>query len=183
MSFRIPYLAILVLSLVDPCFAQKEWQVLDGCRLIEHPSNDGDSFRVHWQDMEFVIRIYFADTPEQNFNYQDRIQAQADYFGITTDQAHTVGHMATEFTHEQLRSGFTIKTRWQDVYSTAKVKRKYGFVEVGGRDLAELLVENGLARVHGVGVKGLTREEVKRLKELELVAKSNGRGAWGITEQ
>ena len=163
-----------------PAHAAREWQVLENPVLIEHPTNDGDSFRVRWDGTDFILRIYFADAPEQDLKWRDRVEAQADYFGITLEEAVEVGQMATEFTLEQLREGFTVRTRWQNVFSNSRIKRKYGFVTLSdGRDLAEALVENGLARVHGIGVRG-RHEQVERLRELEEEARLARRGAWGF---
>jgi endonuclease YncB( thermonuclease family) len=157
-----------------------EWKELTGCEIISHHNNDGDSFLVRWQDQEFVIRIYFVDAPESNLRYRDRVQAQADYFGISLHEAVEVGHMATAYVEELLKDGFTVYTRWQSVFSTYQTTRKYGIVVVEGRDLAELLVEQGLGRVHGQRVKGMTAPVNARLQELEGIAKQEGRGAWAM---
>ena len=49
---------------------------------------------------------------------------------------------------------------------------------VGGRDLGNLLVENGLGGIHGQRVWGLTESMNQRLAELEEEAKAKRRGAW-----
>lgn len=81
---------------------------------------------------------------------------------------------------DTLKDGFIVRTRWQGVYGGERVTRKYGIVSVGDQDLAELLVANGLARIHGMGIGGRTREEVERLKGLEAMAREEGLGAWGL---
>ena len=161
--------------------AVKPWQVLEGCHLIESHNNDGDSFRVSWGGGEMTLRIYFADTPEVNMGYWDRIQAQAEYFGITPEQDVKVGVMAREFTQKVLNDGFDVQTRWQGVFGGANAARQYGIVMVDGEDLADLLVANGLARIHGTGIGGQTWEKVERLRELEAESKAAGLGAWGIS--
>ena len=175
-------LAFLVLSLLlaPPAQAAKPWQTLEACRLVESWQNDGDSFKVHWNDGELTVRLYFADTPESDYRFMDRTRAQAAYFGISEEQAVEVGKMAKEFTRNALEGGFSVRTRWQGVFSGKKGARKYGIVSVKGQDLAELLVANGLARIHGMGIGGQTWEEVERLKGLEAQAKAEGRGAWGL---
>ena len=110
----------------------------------------------------------------------DRTKAQAAYFGITEDQAVEVGKMAKEFTKEALKDGFSVRTRWQGVFGGERSMRKYGIVSTGQGDLAELLVSNGLARIHGMGIGGQTWEEVERLKVLEAEARKAGKGAWGL---
>ena len=170
----------LACLLTPPAHAAKPWQTLSGCQLVEHGANDGDSFHVRWQGSDLTIRLYFADTPEANYRFMDRTRAQAAYFGITEEQAVEVGKLAKEFTRGSLNGGFSIRTRWQGVFSGKPNARKYGIVSVGGQDLAEMLVANGLARIHGMGIGGKTWEEVERLKALEAQAKAEKRGAWGM---
>lgn len=81
-----------------------------------------------------------------------------------------------------MKDGFSVRTRWQGVFSGQPNARKYGIVSVGGHDLAEMLVANGLARIHGMGIGGKTQEEVERLKVLEKQAKAEGNGTWGRGE-
>lgn len=168
------------LGVVACAHAAKPWQTLEGCQLVENWRNDGDSFRVHWNGGELILRLYFADTPEADYRYRDRLEAQAAYFGITEDQAVEVGKMAKEFTRSVLKDGFSVRTRWQGVFGGERTARKYGIVSVPEGDLAELLVANGLARIHGMGIGGKTWEEVERLKALESQAKAEKRGAWGL---
>ena len=127
--------------------SSKPWQTLEGCVVVQNKSNDGDSFHVRWEGREFIFRIYFADCPEDDNRFPDRVKAQADYFGITPEQAIAVGKQATEFTLKRLNKPFSIKTRWQYAMGSSHLQRNYGFVIVGRRDLAESLVRNGLARV------------------------------------
>ena len=89
-------LAVMAVGLlcVQPAHAAKPWQTLEACRLVEHWANDGDSFKVHWNDGELTVRLYFADTPESDYRFMDRTRAQAAYFGITEEQAVEVGKQA-----------------------------------------------------------------------------------------
>lgn len=160
--------------------AAKPWQTLEDCQMVDYPGNDGDSFRVHWNGGELTVRLYFTDTPESDHRFRDRLRAQAAYFGITEAQAVEVGKMAKSFTREFLKGGFEIRTRWQGVFGNVRATRKYGIVTAEGRDLAETLVANGLARIHGMGIGGKTWEEVERLKALEEQAQAAGKGAWGL---
>jgi endonuclease YncB( thermonuclease family) len=161
----------------------KTWQVLSDCAVVDNKSNDGDSFHVRWDGNEFIFRIYFADCPEDESRFPDRVAAQAAYFGITSEQALAVGRQAATFTRELMTHPFSVKTRWQKALGSSHLQRTYGFVEVEGtNDLAELLVEHGLARIHGVGVSGLTQAEVERLKAFETHAKAEKLGAWGVLQ-
>ena len=171
---------VTMLVCLSPAQAAKPWQTLKACQLVESWQSDGDAFKVHWNGGDLTIRLYFADTPESDYRFMDRTRAQADYFGISEEQAVEIGKMAKEFTKNALKGGFSVRTRWQGVFSGQKGARKYGIVSVGGQDLAELLVANGLARIHGMGIGGKTWQEVERLKVLEAEAKAEGRGAWGM---
>mgnify|MGYP003590899890 CR=1 FL=1 len=133
------WLAALPLAclLAHPAQAAKPWQTLSGCRLVEHGANDGNSFHVRWKGSELTVRLYFADTPEVDTRFRDRTKAQAAYFGITEAQAVEVGKLAKAFTREALKGGFSIRIRWQGVFSGRKGARKYGIVSVGGQDLAD----------------------------------------------
>ena len=51
---------------VDARNESKDWIVLNNCRLIVNPANDGDSFHVEHQGREHIFRLYFVDTPETN---------------------------------------------------------------------------------------------------------------------
>lgn len=160
--------------------AARPWQTLEGCALVAGPTNDGDSFRVRWSNEVFIVRIYFADAPETRAYPAERIEAQAAYFGIPVDRAVAAGQLARDFARDLLKDGFTVKTRWQGVYGGAHAARRYACVSVQGQDLADLLVSNGLARIHGMGISGQTAEEVVRLRGLEAQAKAANRGAWGL---
>lgn len=173
-------MAILPLLLTPSAQASRPWQTLEACQLVESWRNDGDSFKIHWNGEELTIRLYFADTPESDYRFMDRTRAQAAYFGISEEQAVEVGKMAKEFTRNALKDGFSVRTRWQGVFGGEKTARKYGIVTVPEGDLAEMLVANGLARIHGMGIGGKTWEEVERLKVLEAEAKAAKRGAWGL---
>lgn len=173
-------LLVLALALSQPLLAAQPWQILENCEWVEARNNDGDSFKVRWNDGVLTIRLYFVDTPEVDYNYRDRVEAQAEYFGIMPEQAIEVGKMARDFTRKQLFKGFSVRTRWQGVFGGERALRKYGIVTVKGRDLGELLVANGLARIHGMGIRGKTWDEVQRLRELEDHAKAARKGAWGL---
>lgn len=175
------FIWILVLAgaflIPSPAFSSV-WQTLQGCALVDHPSNDGDSFRVRIPSGEkHAFRIYLVDAPEVSLQHSDRVMEQADYFGITPEQAIEVGVMASAFTRELLDGEFVVVTRWNRVYGGS---RKYGRILVDGEDLAELLVANGLARIHGMRIQGRTQEKQARLRDLEEQAKAERLGAWGL---
>ncbi len=159
------------------------WQHLEGCTLVEHRNNDGDSFLLRHSGGETLFRLYFVDCPEKyrsSLN-ADRVAQQARDFGLSEADTVATGEEARDFTLALLRKGpVTVDTRWQPVF---KSERRFAVVTAGGRDLAEALVSRGLARIYTEGVSrpgGLSRrDEEARLRELEHEAKTKHLGAWG----
>jgi endonuclease YncB( thermonuclease family) len=159
------------------------WQHLEGCTLVEHRNNDGDSFLLRHSDGETLFRLYFVDCPEKyrsSLN-AERVAEQARDFGLSEAGTVATGEEARDFTLALLRKGpVTVDTRWQPVF---KSERRFAFVTVGGKDLAEALVSRGLARIYTEGVSrpgGLSRrDEEARLRQLEHEAKTKHLGAWG----
>lgn len=165
---------------------EAKWEVLDGCRLLTNALLDGDSFHVVHREREYIFRLYFVDTPESDATLKDRIQDQAEYFGIAPDSVPRAGLMAARFTRERLAGrNFTILTRWQNAMGRSSLARFYGVALVTGTNLAEALVANGWARIYGVranlpdGLRSTTF--VNRLKNLELDARAEKRGIWDET--
>ena len=162
---------------------RKEWSTFTGCNYVSHKNNDGDSFHVRCGADEFVLRLYFVDTPETNMTYGNRTQEQAAHFGATLDQTLKAGAKARAFVQSTLHGPFTVITRKAYAQGAAKDPRYYGMVKVGGKGLDEMLVLAGLARVKGVSVnipggeKG--RAHSQRLQVLEEHAKAKRRGLWG----
>ena len=161
----------------------KAFERLDGCRLIPNRWNDGDSFHVRTADgREIVARLYFVDTIEGETAYRDRIAEQAKYFGITTAEAATVAREAVAFTAKRLAGTFTVWTRWRDALGRSAGGRVYVIAIVDKRDLNELLVEAGLARIYGTRTPLYdgrdSRTYLARLAELETTAKRERNGAW-----
>lgn len=165
--------------------AAKPWQRIDGCTWKPDRWNDGDSFHVLTgiEPPEIVARVYFVDTPEAETAYRDRIAEQAADFGITKEQAVEIAHEAAAFTAKKLAAPFTVWTRWRPALGRSALGRNYCIIITSdGRDLNELLVENGLARIHGVRTALFdgrdSRQYLARLAELEGTAKRERKGAW-----
>ena len=165
---------------------KKEWQTLTDCRYVAHKNNDGDSFHVRCGGDEFVLRLYFVDTPETNLTYGERTREQAEHFGATLDDTLKAGARARVFVRDALNAPFTVLTRKAYAQGAAKDPRYYGTVTVGGRGLDEMLVLAGLARVKGVSVSipgaGKGRAHAQRLQVLEEHAKAKRRGLWAQTQ-
>lgn len=178
-------LAIVCMAGVDAGAREsKDWVVLENCRLISNPANDGDSFHASSGAREYIFRLYMVDAPETDAMNPARLVEQAKYFAITVPQAIEVGLAAKEFTREKLSEPFTVFTRMSDAMGHSKLERFYAFVQTKDGDLGEQLVRNGLARNYGFkavppGLRN-SRLEVEKLQQFEDDAKKERIGGWGV---
>lgn len=165
--------------------ARQPWLELKNCRLAENESNDADSFHVKAEGKSYIFRLYLVDAPETaNSGFPGRVEEQAAYFRITVAQTEKLGDLAKKFTSEKLAQPFTVRTRKQEGLGRSKKPRYYAFIQTIEGDLGELLVANGLARVHGTsagedGLESPARLQGK-LERLEREAKQQKVGAWGV---
>ena len=162
----------------------KDWIVLENCRLIVNPANDGDSFHASAGEKEYLFRLYMVDAPETDEIKPGRLVEQAKYFAMTVPQAIEVGRAAKEFAREKLSEPFTVFTRMSDAMGSSNIERVYAFVQTKDGDLGEQLVRNGLARNHGrkaapPGLKD-SRSEIKKLQQFEDEARQQKIGGWGV---
>jgi endonuclease YncB( thermonuclease family) len=177
---------VLWIGAVDLCArdGSKDWIVLQNCRLIHNPANDGDSFHVSVGAKEYIFRLYLVDAPETDELIPRRVADQAKYFGTTVPQTIEVGRAAKEFTRQKLSEPFTVFTHMSDAMGQSRLERFYAFVKTNDGDLGEQLIRNGLARIYGFKAvpPGLpsVRLELKKLQQLENQAKQEKVGAWGI---
>lgn len=177
-------LAIVSAAPVD-VGARDDWTVLENCRLIINPANDGDSFHVSAGNNEYIFRLYLVDAPETDALTPARLVDQAKYFGVTVPHAIEVGLAAKEFTRHKLSEPFTVFTRMSDAMGRSKLERFYAFVRTKDGDLGEQLVRNGLARNYGFkavppGSRN-SRLELKKLRQFEDEARQEKIGGWGIS--
>ena len=178
-------LAIVCVAGVDAGAREsKDWIVLENCRLISNPANDGDSFHASSGASEYIFRLYMVDAPETDEMNPARLVEQAKYFAITVPQAIEVGQAAKEFTRAKLSEPFTVFTRMSDAMGHSKLERFYAFVQTKDGDLGEQLVRNGLARNYGFkavppGLRN-SRLEVEKLQQFEDDAKRERIGGWGV---
>lgn len=183
-------LSTLIVLLSTPVLAARSWRTYEDCTLRSNQSNDGDSFHVRYKNRHYIFRLYFVDCTETDDRYPERVAEQADYFGISSDEAIELGEDAAKFTKEFLKDGFTVYSRLKNARGQSDRKRYFAMVQVGDTFLSEALVEAGLARIYGA-----TEEELPdgtggtqwrwRLKSYEKDAKRNKRGGWGsrLTER
>ena len=162
--------------------AQKDWVTLENCQLIENASNDGDSFHIRTNGTEYLVRLYLVDAPETKSTEPERLIEQAGYFGISVPQVIEIGAKAKTFVQTKLTEPFTVVTKMASGLGRSNIQRFYGFVQTKDGDIGELLVANGLARIHGTraappGAKNAT-DEIQKLQDLEQQAKQAKRGGW-----
>ena len=175
---------ILLLSVCEGLAAEpKAWVKLTDCQYVPYAYNDGDSFRVRCGTDEFIVRLYFVDTPELDTKDRERSQEQTEYFGVTLENNLQAGVRARDAVDELLRAApFVVWTRWASAAGRSKQLRYYGSVEVGGKGLAEILVGRGLARTKGVRANLPSGEKAKvyieKLRGLESEAKEKRVGIW-----
>jgi len=186
--------AALALAAPTEADAAKKWREYTGCRVIPNASNDGDSFHVKPTNIKtksYLFRLYFVDTPESETSLPERLQVQAEYFGIADPKnVVKIGKEAVRFTENFLADGnFTVYSRLSDALGRSDMDRDYAMVmNAAGEDLGTELVRNGLARVYGQGsdlsdLEPYKRDEdawFRRLRQVELEAKKEKRGAWAL---
>ena len=164
--------------------ARNDWTILENCRLVLNPGNDGDSFHASAANQEYIFRLYLVDAPETEGTNPARLIEQAKYFEITVPQAIEVGEEAKAFTREKLAEPFTVFTRMSDAMGRSKIERVYAFVQTKEGDLGEQLVRNGLALVHGAKAipPGFSSSgaELQKLQQFEDEARQEKIGGWGV---
>jgi DNA uptake protein ComE-like DNA-binding protein len=167
----------------DAAGPKKDWVTLENCELIPNPDNDGDSFHIRSNGTEYLVRLYLVDAPEtKGGQMAGRLIEQATYFGLSVPDVVQLGQNAKLFVENKLSQRFTVETRKASGLGRSNIERFYAFVQTKDGDLGELLVANGLARVHGTkaarpGAKSST-EEVEKLQQLEQQAKQTKLGGW-----
>lgn len=165
----------------------KPWVTLTNCEYVAAKYNDGDSFRVRSGTNEFTLRLYYVDAPETTMNYPERVHQQGEHYGITMDETMKAGAKAKERVQELLREPFIVRTRWANAAGRGRETRYYGFVEAGGKSLAEVLVGEGLAQAKGVAPNLPDGEKAsvykQKLAGLEQTACQKRLGAWATTQE
>lgn len=130
-----------------------ELETIENATLIEAGLNDGDSFKVLADGKELHLRLYYVDCPETTASKatRDRVLEQQYYFGLEDPKAvMRWGKEAAAYVKRLLSLPFTIHTSYAKAPGGSAIGRHYAFIEThDGRDLGHLLVEQGLARVHG----------------------------------
>ena len=184
---------VALLFLLPICVAPaQELQKFENCRLVGAGWSDGDSFPVKLPDgKEIVLRLYYVDCNEvaaATETDQRRVRDQSSYFGIDDHQVTLeFGRRATDEVKKLLATPFTVQTAFATAPGRSAKPRTYGFVTLSdGRDLGEVLVDEGLARSYGVRRNtpdGLNAEAAEaKMDDLELGAAIARRGIWSKTD-
>jgi competence ComEA-like helix-hairpin-helix protein len=189
-AFPIVVAGYMALLCIAPARAAELQKFMD-VRLVENPSNDGDSFVVQAGERRLHVRLYFVDCPESVATTDadaKRVRDQARYFGITdARKVLEFGRQAKAFIDHALEKPFTVYTAFASALGRSPGGRVYAFVVTAdGRDLGRLLVEDGFGRAHGAKRAGPdgenTKEIQKQLQDSELEAMMNHKGIWSATD-
>jgi competence ComEA-like helix-hairpin-helix protein len=191
-------LVCLVFLAASPARAESPLKKFTDCEFVSSSWADGDSFPVRLPDgREITARLYGADCIEAHVNNESdarRLRAQRRYFGIGGGEApesialaRDLGRKASKRTAELLAKPFTVHTVFSDARGSGTSQRVYVFITTSNnRDLASVLVEEGLARAFGVArstPQGLTGNDYReQLRDLELVAAASRQGIWASTD-
>ena len=168
-----------------------ELETIENASLVEAGLNDGDSFKVKADGKELHLRLYYVDCLETTAGTDaelERIREQQYHFGLEDPGAVVrFGEQATEYVKRVLARPFTIHTGYAFAPGRSATGRYYAFIETyDGRDLGHLLVEQGLARIHGKtrpDPQGTPSETViAELQDMRSVAMLNRAGIWGETK-
>ncbi len=165
-----------------------DWQAFSNTTYVATDSNDGDSFAITLGRRREVARLYFVDCPESTAEADTdrrRLLEQSRYFGIEPPvRAVAHGRAAAARTRELLSAApFVVHTSFARAPGRSGRPRIYAMITLpDGRDLAAVLVEEGLARAFGVqrarpdGTDAA--EYARQLADLELAAAVGRRGIW-----
>lgn len=180
----------VILCVACPCPAA-ELGLFPGARYIAGSFNDGDSFRVRFNNKEQTVRLYYVDCPETFVETEAavrRVREQMRYFGLPSLADTTrFGKEAAAFVEARLAEPFTLFTSFASAPGRTAGGRIYGFVTTStGNDLASLLISAGYARRRGLGREtpgGVSRKEtIARLSDLELSAALRHAGIWSLAD-
>ena len=167
-----------------------ELETIENATLIEAGLNDGDSFKVKADGKMLHLRLYYVDCPETTARKatRDRVLEQQYYFGLEDPKAvMRFGKQVAVYVKQVLSRPFTIYTSYAKAPGGSAIGRHYAFIETHeGRDLGHLLVEQGLARVHGKSHQapdGTPSKFVwKELRNFQAFAMLKRNGIWEETD-
>ena len=188
---KYPLLVLFLAGCIAIPLSAAELVSIKNATLVEADLNDGDSFKVNADGRELHLRLYFVDCLETTYNSKselERIREQQYHFGL--EDPHDVvrfGERAAEYVKQVLSRPFTVYTSHAQAPGRSASARFYAFVEThDGHDLGYLLIEQGLARIHG---KTRPRPDgtpshivLEELQDLRTIALLNRAGIWQSTQ-
>jgi len=194
--FILHFAALVGLAML--LIAEEPLETFSGCTLVDTTWADGDSFPVKLKNgRQITFRLYGADCIEWHVKDETlarRLRAQRRYFGIgggetsqSMAKAQSFGKKAAERTRELLVKPFSAHTAFTDARGGGNSHRVYAFITTAdGKDLASVLVAEGLARAFGIVRRlpdGSAADEYReKLRDMELVAAGEKKGIWASTD-
>jgi endonuclease YncB( thermonuclease family) len=132
-----------------------DFKVFPKAKFIESRTNEADTLRIKVSDSEdeHVFVLYFVDALDASWTHPQRVQEQSRYFGVSGERVVTEGQRAAAYVSQLLKSHpFSVMTRWEQVPERSRFYALI-LVEISAGKwvyLADLLVQQGFARVAGV---------------------------------
>ena len=166
---------------------RQTFEVLDKVSLVDSRGNEADTLRINTGTREEIFVLYFVDALEASWNHPQRINDQARWFGNVTDKAIVDGGVeALNYVRNLLTTRpFTVLTRWERIPNST---RYYALIMVEHQPgqwvyLADLLMNQGYARIHGLrtALPNDSRDEITYLLELKTLgqqARTAKAGIW-----
>ncbi len=166
---------------------RETFEILDKTTLVETRANEADTLRFRDGHEEHILVLYFVDAIEASPSHPQRVNDQARWFGNVSDQILIeTGVEALNYVRDLLNSRpYQVLTRWERVPNST---RYYALIKVEIQPgkavyLADLLMQAGYARVHGVttALPNDQRDEVAYMLELKKLgerARANKAGIW-----
>ncbi len=172
--------------------ALPEFKVFPKARFIESRTNEADTLRIKVSDTEDeqVFVLYFVDALDASWTHPQRVQEQARYFGVSGDKVVSEGLKATQYVTQLLKEcPFNVMTRWEQVPERS---RFYALILVEHTPgnwvyLADLLVQQGFARVAGVTTSlpsdaRSLNDYALELQALRKQAEQRKAGIWAVSK-
>lgn len=169
-----------------------EFRIFPKARLIESRANEADTLRIKLSDTEdeHIFVLYYVDALDSSLTHPQRVQDQARYFGVSSQRIIEEGQRAVQYVTQLLKDHtFTVMTRWEEVPG---LSRYYALILVEVRPgkkvyLADLLVQNGYARVAGVtsslpGDARSINDYALELQVLRRLAQQSKAGIWAASK-
>lgn len=170
----------------------QQFKIFPKAKLIESRANEADTLRIKVSDTEdeHIFVLYFVDAPDTSLTHPQRVQEQARYFGVSSQRVIEEGQRAAQYVTQLLKQQpFTVMTRWEEVPG---LSRYYALILVEispGKQvyLADLLVQQGFARVAGVtsslpADSRSINDYALELQELKRRAQQGKTGIWAASK-